>query len=391
MGIFQRYNKIYKDGNPVIGKNCKPVREGPWFIQYPYERDPQTGKIKYRTEKASFSKKKAEKMFRAKVDAFQELENFGVQIDPDMTFREFMDWGLNQEVMKNKASASDDVTRAGNLTAYFGDSKAVQITPLNVDNFRIKMKKTISEKTKKPFSGSTINKMISLARRVYYLGMDQGIVKSNPFARRGLFKEEPKGQYLSDDAFWEIYKHLPDYLRSLSVTAYLTGMRRGEIIGLRWDRVDLFGGYIDLTEDDTKTEDSRRIYFNSVEDLRDVFVEAARKKKPDHEFVFTKPDGNPVPKWYMERLFKKACSDAGVGPYRFQDLRHTFNTNMIKAGVDQVVIMKLTGHKTNKMFLRYSHLDKELGEAAMQKLNKYLSNAESSAESNHLKKEEQIK
>jgi hypothetical protein len=43
------------------------------------------------------------------------------------------------------------------------------------------------------------------------------------------------------------------------------------------------------------------------------------------------------------------------------------------------------------MFLRYSHLDRELGEVAMQKLNEYLSNAESSAESNHLKKEEQTK
>ena len=72
-----------------------------------------------------------------------------------------------------------------------------------------------------------------------------------------------------------------------------------------------------------------------------------------------KPDGGLVPKWYMEILYKKDCLKAGVGPYRLHDLRHTFNTNMTKAGVDQVVIMKLTGYRTNKMFLRYSHLDKE--------------------------------
>ncbi len=202
MGIFQRYIKTDTNGNPVIGKNGKPVREGPWFIQYPYERDPQTGKVKYRTEKASFSKKKAEKMFRTKCDAFQEMEKFGVQIDTEMTFSELMDWGLRQEVMKNKASDSDDVARAVHLKTYFGDSKAVQITPLNVDNFRIKMKQTISERTKKPFSGSTINKMVSLARRIYYLAMDQGKVKSNPFARRGTFKEEPKGQYIPETEFW---------------------------------------------------------------------------------------------------------------------------------------------------------------------------------------------
>jgi len=60
----------------------------------------------------------------------------------------------------------------------------------------------------------------------------------------------------------------------------------------------------------------------------------------------------------MERLLKRACKDAGVGPYRFHDLRHTFNTNMSKAGVAQAVTMKLTGHKTLAMYLRYSHLDK---------------------------------
>jgi hypothetical protein len=46
---------------------------------------------------------------------------------------------------------------------------------------------------------------------------------------------------------------------------------------------------------------------------------------------------------------------------------------MLKAGVNQTVIMKLTGHKTNAMFLRYSHLDREQGEGAMERLNGFLS------------------
>ncbi len=373
MGIFQRYIKTDKNGSPVIGKNGKPVREGPWFIQYPYERYPQTGKIKYRTEKASFSKKKAEKMFWAKCDAFQEMEKFGTQVDSEITFSGFIDWGLSQEVMKDKASASDDLARAIHLKTYFGDRKTIQITPLDVDNFRKKMKKTISDRTKKPFSGSSINKMVSLARRIYYLGMDQGIVKSNPFARRGTFKEEPKGQYIPEKEFWMIYKFLPDYLQSVILVAYLTGMRRGEIIELGWDRVDLVEGYIDLTPDDTKTEEPRRIYFNSIKILKDVFIEAAKKHKPDQDLVFTKPDGSPISKWSVQKFFKKACIKTGVGPYRLHDLRHTFNTNMTKAGVDQVTTMKLTGHKTNSMFIRYSHLDREQGENAMGKLNGFLS------------------
>jgi integrase len=373
MGIFQRYIKKDNGGNPVVGRDGKSKREGPWFVQYPHSRDPETGQIKYRTEKASFSKKKAEKIFRAKVDAFQEMDQLGVQVDPELTFSKLMDWGLEQDVMSAKASASDDLARAVHLKSEFGNRKAAQVTPLMVDNFRIKMKKVVSERTGKPFSGSSINKMVSLARRIYYLAMDAGMVKSNPFARRGAFKEEPKGHYIPDQEFWKIYKHLPDYLKPVIMVAYLTGMRRGEILKLKWDRVNLSEGYVDLTPDDTKTDEPRRIYFGNMKELKDVFIDAARKKKAGHNLVFTKDDGSPVPKWYIQRLFKNACSEAKVLPYRLHDLRHTFNTNMTKAGVDQVVVMKLTGHKTNAMFLRYSHIDKEQGEGAMEKLNGLLS------------------
>jgi integrase len=133
-----------------------------------------------------------------------------------------------------------------------------------VDNFRVKMRQTICEKTKKPYSGTTINKMVSLARRIYYLAMDAGKVHTNPFAIRGTFKEEPKGRYIPDNHFWKIHKLLPDYPKAVALTAYLTGMRRGEILNLEWDRVDLFGGLIDLTPKDTKTEEPRRVYFNSL-------------------------------------------------------------------------------------------------------------------------------
>ena len=373
MGIFQRYVKKDNRGNPITSKDGKPQREGPWFVQYPHSRDPETGKIKYRTEKASFSKKKAEKIFRAKVDAFQEMEQLGVQVDPELSFSKLMDWGLEQDVMSAKASASDDLARAVHLKAEFGNRKAAQITPLMVDNFRIKMKKTVSEHTDKPFSGSSINKMVSLARRIYYLGMDAGIVKSNPFARRGTFKEEPKGHYIPDQEFWKIYKHLPEYLKPVIMVAYMTGMRRGEILELKWDRVNLSEGYVDLTPEDTKTDEPRRIYFGSINELKDVFIDADLKKKAGQELIFTKDDGSPVPKWYIQRLFKKACLKVKVYPYRLHDLRHSFNTNMTKAGVDQVVVMKLTGHKTNAMFLRYSHIDQEQGEGAMEKLNGFLS------------------
>ena len=372
MGVFQRYIKKNKDGDNVIGKNGKPVKEGPWFVQYPHSRDAVTGKIKYRTIKGSYSKKKAEKIFREKSDAFQEFEQFGVTVDSEITFSQLMEWGLDQEVMKDKASADVDATRLIHLISEFGSYKAGQVKPLMVDNFRFKMIKTVSQSTGKLYSGTTVNKMVSLARRIYYLAMDAEKIKSNPFARRGTFKEEPKGQYISDQEFWAIYGKVREYLKPVILVAYLTGMRRGEILDLTWDRVNFNNGYIDLTPSDTKTEEPRRIYFNVINILKNVFIEAANKNHPGQELVFTKEDGKAVPKYYIQKLLKKACKEAGVKPYRLHDLRHTFNTNMLKAGVDQVVTMKLTGHKTNAMFLRYAHIDDQMGELAMGKLNGFL-------------------
>ncbi len=180
------------------------------------------------------------------------------------------------------------------------------------------------------------------------------------------------GQYIPDHEFWRIHKYLRDYLKPIATVGYLTGMRRTEILDLIKNRVNLKEGFIDLTPDNTKTDEPRRIYFNSIKILKDVFIEATNKRHKDHDLVFTKEDGEPIPKHYTHRLFKQACKKAGVGPYRFHDLRHTFNTNMLKAGVDQTVTMKLTGHKTNAMFLRYAHIDREQSEGAMKKLNGFI-------------------
>jgi integrase len=361
MGIFRKY----KD------KNNKPT--GPWFIQYPDSRDPKTGKIRYKTIKGSYEKKRAEKLFRAKQDEFQEAEVLGRCVKRDMTFSELMDWGLSQEVMKVKASASDDIVRAKHMKAHFKEQKASRVTPLDADNFRITLKQSVSERTGRPFSGTTVNKVISLARRIYYLGMDAGIVSTNPFARRGVYKEEPRGKYIPDDEFWELYEYFPEFLKPVACVAYMTGMRRGEILELTWDRVDFDEGCIDLTSEDTKTSEPRKIYFNSIPKLKNVFVGARNRRKKGQPLVFTTPDGKSISnKWYLQRVLKRACKQTGLGPYRLHDLRHTFNTNMVKAGVEKVVVMKLTGHKTFAMFARYSHLDREQGEAAMKKLEGFL-------------------
>jgi integrase len=82
------------------------------------------------------------------------------------------------------------------------------------------------------------------------------------------------------------------------------------------------------------------IYLN--DEVLGILKEAGRVRGLGHNRVFSYK-GRPI--MGIRTAFLKACRSGGIENFRFHDLRHTFNTNMRKAGVDQSVIMKITGHK----------------------------------------------
>jgi integrase len=92
--------------------------------------------------------------------------------------------------------------------------------------------------------------------------------------------------------------------------------------------------------------------------------------------------GRPIKSF--RKGFENALDRAKIKDFRFHHLRHTFNTNMRKAGVDQTVIMKLTGHKTFSMFNRYNPVDQDHAIKAMQKLNLLLSEQKNKKSSDHV-------
>jgi hypothetical protein len=84
--------------------------------------------------------------------------------------------------------------------------------------------------------------------------------------------------------------------------------------------------------------------------------------------------------WEQKKYSEEFVPEAPKPQYTFSELmawRHTFNTNMRKVGVDQTVIMKLTGHKTPSMFNRYNMVDHEDATNAMKRLNLFLSEQKS--------------
>ena len=362
MGIYQKYRD--KNGNP----------HGPWFVKYPYQRDALIGKIIYKVQKASHSKKLAEKFLRMKEDEFFRRDEQGLALEerkPKMKFSEMLDWYLEQELVKAKKSFRCDLYRGQLLMVHFGEFMADEITQIQVRNFQIKRKNESSGHGKyvKP---ATINREIALMRAAYNLAMDQGLVTTNPCRKIKMLKENNvRDRVLSVEDFERLCNELNPVARRVVQTAYHTGMRKSEILNLTIDKIHLEDRFIDLDADDTKDHERRRIYFNN--ELYRIFkicLYARNRMGVKHRFVFVRENGNPVK--CVRTAFKNACNRVGIEDFRFHDLRHTYNTDMRKAGVHDTVIMKQTGHATMEMFLRYNTIDEKDGRSAVLKRDAYL-------------------
>jgi len=355
MGVFQRYRD--KDGKPT----------GPWFVRYPVKRD-ETGKIVYRRSRAGDSKMHAKRLLATKTSEFEARDRRGDDYIEDLFFSKLIDWYLEHPAARSKRSYYKDIQRSKALKVNFGHIKASRIKPYIIEEYQQKRLRENSYKGT-PLKPATVNREFALMRRIFNLAKRDGLVERNPCEKVSILPERNRrDRILSHSEYKKLIFELKEPVRSIVKVAYFTGMRKGEILGLTWDQVNLNEGSIDLDYGDTKTGERRRIYFNR--DLHDIFRIASGLRSINHRHVFIQKNGEPVKDF--RKAFTLACRRAGITDFVFHDLRHTFNTNMRKAGVDRTVIMDITGHKTTEMFLRYNTVDDYDVREAMERLSNYL-------------------
>jgi integrase len=164
-----------------------------------------------------------------------------------------------------------------------------------------------------------------------------------------LDKEKKRLRFLSVEEAQGLVSVCDDHLRPIVVTALNTGMRRGEILGLKWENVDLQHGFVLLSK--TKNGERREIPVN--DSLKAVFQRLPRRI--DCQYVFHDPK-TLKPYKEVKRSFETALTRAGITDFHFHDLRHTFASQLVMAGIDLVAVKELLGHKDIKMTLRYAHL-----------------------------------
>ena len=145
----------------------------------------------------------------------------------------------------------------------------------------------------------------------------------------------------------------------------LTGCRKAEIMTLRWTEVD--GDVVQLR--DSKTG-RRTVWLNAP--ARAILARQPRGGSP---FVFPAPDGAPGPRTLDLSLWRKVRREAGLAGVRLHDLRHTFASQAVLAGVALPVVSQLLGHAGARMTLRYAHVADRDVEAAAERVGAGLAEA----------------
>jgi len=145
----------------------------------------------------------------------------------------------------------------------------------------------------------------------------------------------------------------------LYLLAINTGMRRGELCGLKWAQVNFHTGLIEVIGNltrfglgATKTNLIRYIPMNLR--VRQYLLLALKSRKS--EFVLSGEDNRPYDTNHVYRNFADACKRAGVRQIRFHDLRHTFASQFMMKGGNIYDLQNILGHTSLNMTQRYAHL-----------------------------------
>jgi len=252
---------------------------------------------------------------------------------------DYLKWATRQKCYKHKKGI---IKR---LQEKFGNSPLPSITTHEIDKYQ-------SEILASGKAPATANRYIACLKHMMtkadeWKWISEGTLKESRKIK--MLKENNKRlRYLTEDEYSRLLvacgkTRAAKWLTPIVAIAVNTGMRQGEIMGLRWDQIDMKNQMILLT--DTKNGDRREVPLNEA--ARGAF--SSLPHRIDGGKVFKAEAFNDQP-------FMAALRMAGIKDFRFHDLRHTFASWLIMAGEGLATVQSLLGHKTITMTLRYAHL-----------------------------------
>jgi integrase len=259
-----------------------------------------------------------------------------------VTFGKFCDEYMeNYSKVNHRSWRTQEYTLEHAKNFFKADTWLQNITTRQVELFKAQRMKEV-----KP---ATVNRNLAVLKHLFNTAVDWGFLYENPARGVKPLRVKNRGlRYLDTEEVSRLINASPTHLKPLIILAVHTGMRRGEIFDLKWEHIDLKNRLIEIL--DTKNGDQRVVPINKT--LLQAFLRLPRSVHTPYVF----PGLNGKRLTDIKTSFLRSRTKAGLEGLRFHDLRHTFASHLVMAGVDLTTVKELLGHKSIKMTERYSHL-----------------------------------
>ncbi len=292
-------------------------------------------------ERVGADKEIAEKALRKRLTEIAENKFLDVRREQRVRFEDFSQEYLNTHAKQHKKSWVSDEYHIKHFNSVFKNKHLFEITAQDIEHFKMERQKEVSK--------STVNRQMGVLRIIFNKAVAWGKLDKTPMKSVKFF-QEPEGRlrFLEKDEITKLIDNCDKTLRPIVVLALHTGMRRGEIFNLQWQDIDFKRNIITLL--DTKNGKPRKVPMNQlvVTALKEI------AKNTNSTYIFCYEDGQRIRD--VRKSFLTSLRKSGIKDFHFHDLRHTFASQLVMAGVDLNTVRELLGHKDITMTLRYSHL-----------------------------------
>jgi len=327
-------------------------RNGHWYMDY------YTADGKRVRKKIGPNKSLAMTVLRKRKVEVAENKHLDIKREQNVYFEVFADSYLElYSKLNNRSWRKSDLHNVNTLKRYFAGKMLHEIRPEAIERFKADRLKEVSV--------ARVNRNLSCLKCMFNRAIDWGKIEQNPMRKVKMLKEtNTRLRYLEKEEIAKLLNSCSENLRPIIIVALNTGMRQGEILGLKWEDVDLKRGIIYLLN--TKNGDRREVPMNKAVSMALEGIE--RDTESSYMFCdkFSKPYIN------VRSSFFTAMKKSGIINFRFHDLRHTAASHLVMAGVDLNTVRELLGHKSLGMTLRYAHLSQDHKKRAVAMLSTHI-------------------
>ena len=238
-----------------------------------------------------------------------------------------------------------------------------EITPQAIDKYKVKRLREIS-----PVS---VNIELRMLKAAFGTAKRWNLVRRNPFNDVPFLRiPEQVPLSLTHEEFQKFISMIREsWFKELVIFAVLTGMRRGEILNLRWQDVNLAGRVLLIQSNENFITKHGKKRIVPLSDLAVTILES-KLKKQTNEYVFTLNDKKISGGW-VTHLFKRYVRESKLSnpKFRFHSLRHTFCTWLVESGVPLAHVQQIVGHSSITVTEGYSHLTANNLQTAVNKIS----------------------